>query len=232
MALSATLRLVEATPAPAATRIYDVTGRVTLPEHGEIVSEWTVQLTDVIGGDDGEPLVALTVTDGVTRTARRGSAPQGVQPLPFFFRRAPSGVIEGVLHHPDEEPTSLGTKKALAASHQLVIGHAAAGSTQAWRATERDVVGPARATYSVRRALGRLSGRLLVQKQLAHAPSAAVPPGFKFEVNTTAVMDQGVAVVLRQSSLFSPVPSELAANYDSPLGAAPHRQEGYAAHAP
>ena len=150
-------------------KVYTVIGRVNLPHHGLVESAMRVTLTDRVGGGYTE----LSVHTGATLStggASQASAldPHSLHMYPFLFRRDEStGAIVEILHHPQETPHGLGTKRALAASHQLLVGDWPALAAQieeprVWRTPEATVHGTARAQYTVRRALGRLRRRALV----------------------------------------------------------------------
>ena len=212
-------------------RIYTVVGRVRLPHHGLVEHAMTVSLADAEGWTRMAIHKGSEVRGGSAHHGQT-SDPHDLHAHPFFFRRHhATGAITEVQHSPLEGTEALRQKKALTACHQLVLGdgqngeagEAAAATPPAkgrsWHATEDDVLGPAHARYSVRRALGSLSRRTLVRKQLNFVGEPAVPDGFAHEVNQTTLIDldgRGDAITIRQSALLHSLPSAFEDKYFAP----------------
>ena len=94
----------------APSLVYDVSGRVTLPKHGSYRTHVTAVLTEVRPGlmrlDLDKP--ALLDEHGATHSM---PAHLTLDRHPFFFRRAETGAISDVIHHPDEHVETIGAKK-------------------------------------------------------------------------------------------------------------------------
>ena len=123
------------------------------------------------------------------------------------------------------------------ASPQLFLGgSSSSSSSRSWLSAESDAVGPAEAIYSVRRGLGVLRGQTVLKKRLSYATSPAVPRGFKYEVNATAIYDgadlsataaHAAPSVLRMSALFSPVHAELRGDHAHDTRGDAYEHEGF-----
>ena len=216
MAACTILAIAAAAAEPHDERIYTVRGAVRLPHHGLFEQTMTVTLAET-----AEPgLSRMKVHEGSVASggSTRATAVDvhALHEHPFFFRRnLATGELTEILHSPLETSEALRQKKALAACHQQVIGDAASAAPSEWYATEEDVLGPAQACYSVRRALGTLKRRSLVRKRLSFTGEPALPPGFAHEVNQSTLIhvDTGAAISIRQTSFLRALPNELAARY-------------------
>ena len=125
---------------------------------------------------------------------------------PFYFFVDGGGRVTGVAHHESEDTDTLSSKRAMAATHQLLIG-AATRAGHEWRGEEPedDAVGAADAVYAVAGGRGLLRPRRVVRKWLNFHEGAAVPHGFEYTINSTSILEpDGTARHIRQLSHFAP----------------------------
>lgn len=223
-------------PAAAIEYVYEVRGSVVTPQHGELISTQRVRLLELHDEGEAESLVRLTVDEGaaleLVRDGTTHADPLALHRLPFFYRRSvENGSISDVLHDPREAADALGAKKSFAAAQQLVVldgGRLAAAratssgsapGVSTWHADESDVIGSARAHYTYRRSLGAVSARAHVEKRLSVTEATeAVPAGFAYSMNTTAVLEvtTGVPLTLTQTHAFGLARSSI--GYDADGG--------------
>eukprot|EP00964_Phaeocystis_antarctica_P026269 scaffold14796_cov93-Phaeocystis_antarctica.AAC.1 len=131
---------------------------------------------------------------------------------PFYFEQHADGKVSSVLFHPDEHEHVVGSKRFLASSHHLVVGSQEGSRARNWKVNETDATGPAATEYMVRGGRGRIRPHRVVYKRQWFEQSAAVPHGFTYEINTTAVMDgSGMPALIKQRLLFQPTADLLAA---------------------
>ena len=132
---------------PGTEHDYEVTGSVNVPGHGVFSFKMAVGLSVLpVEGDmtplarSADPLshpeatrtLRLDVERSRLYDATGASAPMPeMEAYPFFFHVGEGGAVVGVAHHPDEDERALGSKRTLAACHQLLLGPAPS-ATSAW----------------------------------------------------------------------------------------------------
>ena len=116
-------------------------------------------LSQVVSNQSGGAVTQLRLdVKEHTVTAKYRTESSGTLSLyPFFFVKAENGSLLEVLHHPDETSESLGVKKVLVSSHQLVVPsrqfRSTSGDSERWEVAEEDASGGSRANYTSRRGL-------------------------------------------------------------------------------
>ena len=192
---------------------YDIHASVDLPSQGRITYEMGVRLSVLPSDWDMAPQPARTRAfrldvDRVQQFDANGgeTAYPQMSVHPFYFFVDGGGRVTGVAHHESEDTDTLSSKRAMAATHQLLVG-AAARAGHEWRGEEPedDAVGLAYAVYNVAGGRGLLRPRRVVRKWLRFHEGASVPPGFEYTINSTSILEpDGTARRIRQLSHFAP----------------------------
>ena len=197
-------------------RVYAVSGRLILPQHGEQTFRSTVRLLEMTPPADdarsapaGARMVRMVVEDALFFDAhgRNHMLPPklDMQRQPLYFWQGRDGGVLSVAHHASEESQVVGAKKALVAAHQLPfeLTHVA----RQWEVTETDAVGLSSCVYKVGRSRRLLLPvrRRLMEKRQVYAESSAVPAAFRYEANSTVILDErGFPISIQQRALFRP----------------------------
>ena len=207
------LALGAAAQAPATEYTYQVTASIVLPGHGFHGYDMDVRLStmpaDWHATLPGAPKAAARAVrldvDRVRHYDDKGGdmSEPALGSHPFYYFLSDSGHVAGVAHHEDDDEDAVGSKRAMAATHQLPLA--------AREAVEEDAVGVADAVYAVAGGAGFLRPRRVVHKQLRFREGPAVPRGFEYTINSTTVLEaDGTPRSVRQLSHFEARPERLA----------------------
>ena len=220
--LLASAAAMAARPGPAALpgadaaheHTYEVVSRTNLPQHGVHTFHTRLRLVELERDDaSGEQAVQMIVERNHVMDPHGAVNPiegeHDMRTHAFYFRQAASGQVVGVMHHTDEDSRVLGSKRFLASAHQLHIG--GRGAAREWETVEADAVGKASTSYAMRGGSGFLRPSPVVYKRQRYHRSLAVPEGFSYEANTTAVVGEGGRPAsIRVSSHFAPTMPSMA----------------------
>lgn len=202
---------------PGGEHVYEVSGRLILPQHGKQTFRCRVRLMEVAPevdlerGKEATRVVRMVVEDSESFDAHGRT--QMTDPLvdmqlqPVYYWQGSDGGIQSVAHHGSEDTRVVGAKKALIAAHQLPLDLSRAAKQ--WEVNETDAVGASSSVYEIVRSQRRLlpvrSKRRLLEKRQVYAESSAVPAAFRYEANSTILLDErGVPASIQQRAFFRP----------------------------